>query len=132
MIDRPSVSPCIDLTICSIILLLMMIDQHSFFFQLLEENIICFVKTELKRFKRVLGPDYQEYFGRQKENEEELDKEDEEERSSSREAFLKITLDFLRRMKQEEMADCLQKSKSILGEIGLDTEQEWCSMTKST
>lgn len=61
-----------------------------------------------------------------------MDKEDEEERSSSREAFLKITLDFLRRMKQEEMADCLQKSKSILGEIGLDTKQEWCSMTKST
>lgn len=60
-----------------------------------------------------------------------MDNEDEEERSSSSEAFLKITLDFLRRMKQEEMADCLQKSKSIFGEIGLDTKQEWCSTTAS-
>lgn len=84
-----------------------------FFFQLLEENIICFVKTELKRFKRVLRPDYQEYFGRQKENEEELDKEDEEERSSSREAFLKITLHFLRKMKHVELADRLESSKRI-------------------
>ncbi|XP_073335051.1 NACHT, LRR and PYD domains-containing protein 3-like [Pagrus major] len=76
-------------------------------FMLLEENIICFVKNELKRFQRVLKPDYQECLGRQKLDEEVLD--DEEQRSSSREAFLKITLDFLRRMKQEEMADCLQK-----------------------
>ncbi|KAI3365042.1 hypothetical protein L3Q82_010098, partial [Scortum barcoo] len=44
----------------------------------------------------------------QREDEEVLDGEDEEQRRSSREAFLKITLDFLRRMKQEELADCLQ------------------------
>uniref|UniRef100_A0A3Q1JDM7 NACHT domain-containing protein n=1 Tax=Anabas testudineus TaxID=64144 RepID=A0A3Q1JDM7_ANATE len=37
-----------------------------------------------------------------------LDGEDEEQRRSSREAFVKITLNFLRRMKQEELADCLQ------------------------
>lgn len=39
--------------------------------------------------------------------------EDEDQRRSSREAFVKITLDFLRRMKQEELADCLQTSKGI-------------------
>ncbi|KAI3364706.1 hypothetical protein L3Q82_011468 [Scortum barcoo] len=43
-----------------------------------------------------------------REDEEVLDGEDEEQRRSSREAFLKITLHFLRRMKQEELADCLQ------------------------
>ena len=40
--------------------------------------------------------------------------EDEEQRRSSREAFLKITLQFLRRLKQEKMADCLQSSKRLL------------------
>uniref|UniRef100_I3KSP1 NACHT domain-containing protein n=1 Tax=Oreochromis niloticus TaxID=8128 RepID=I3KSP1_ORENI len=36
--------------------------------------------------------------------------EDYEQRSSSREAFVKITVDFLRRMKQEELADRLQST----------------------
>ncbi|KAL4009567.1 hypothetical protein ACER0C_003419 [Sarotherodon galilaeus] len=63
-------------------------------FQLLEDNIIAFVKNELKKIQKVLSPDYPECL--------------ESERSSSREAFVKITVDFLRRMKQEELADCLQ------------------------
>ncbi|XP_071371305.1 NLR family CARD domain-containing protein 3-like, partial [Centroberyx affinis] len=77
-------------------------------FQLLEENIVTFVKTELKRFQRVLSPDYPECLERQMEDEEEVDGEEEEQRRSSREAFLQITLHFLRRMKQEELADSLQ------------------------
>uniref|UniRef100_A0A3Q3F1I4 NACHT domain-containing protein n=1 Tax=Labrus bergylta TaxID=56723 RepID=A0A3Q3F1I4_9LABR len=36
--------------------------------------------------------------------------EDEEQGRSCKEAFLKITLHFLRRMKQEELADCLQRT----------------------
>ncbi|CAI5657565.1 unnamed protein product [Oreochromis niloticus] len=67
-------------------------------FQLLEDNIITFVKNELKKIQKVLSPDYPECL--------------ESQRSSSREAFVKITVDFLRRMKQEELADCLQ-SKHI-------------------
>ncbi|KAL4009492.1 hypothetical protein ACER0C_003344 [Sarotherodon galilaeus] len=50
---------------------------------LLEDNIITFVKNELKKIQK---------------------------RNSSREAFVKITVDFLRRMKQEELADHLQSS----------------------
>ncbi|KAM9853272.1 protein NLRC3-like [Aulostomus maculatus] len=65
-------------------------------FMLLEEKIVDFVKKELRRVQRVLGPD---------EPEELLD--DEEEQRRSREAFLKITLDFLKRMKQEKLADRL-------------------------
>lgn len=41
------------------------------------------------------------------------DGEDVEERRSSRESFLKITLYFLRRMKEKELADHLQSSTSI-------------------
>lgn len=65
-----------------------------------------FVKAELKKFQRVLSSEYH----LQSEGEELVDG-DEEHRRSSREAFLKITLDFLRRMKQGDLADCLQSSK---------------------
>ncbi|XP_071390676.1 NLR family CARD domain-containing protein 3-like isoform X2 [Centroberyx affinis] len=81
-------------------------------FMLLEEKIVTFVKNELKSFQRVLSPDYPECLERQREDEEEVDGEEEEQRRSSREAFLQITLHFLRRMKQEELADCLQ-SKTL-------------------
>ncbi|XP_050923654.1 NACHT, LRR and PYD domains-containing protein 3 isoform X3 [Lates calcarifer] len=77
-------------------------------FMLLEENIVTFVKKELKKIQKVLSPDYPECLESQREDEEVLDGEDEEQRRSSREEFLKITLNFLRRMKQEELADCLQ------------------------
>ncbi|XP_041808482.1 NLR family CARD domain-containing protein 3-like isoform X2 [Chelmon rostratus] len=75
-------------------------------FMLLEENIVSFVKNELKKLQRVLRPDYPECLGRLGEDEEVLDGD--EQRRSSREAFLKITQHFLRWMKQEELADWLQ------------------------
>uniref|UniRef100_A0A671UIV7 B30.2/SPRY domain-containing protein n=1 Tax=Sparus aurata TaxID=8175 RepID=A0A671UIV7_SPAAU len=81
-------------------------------FMLLEENIVTFVKNELKKVQKVLSSDRSECFESQREDEEVLDGEEEEQRRSSREAFLKITLHFLRRMKQEELADRLQ-SKSL-------------------
>ncbi|KAL4009267.1 hypothetical protein ACER0C_003119 [Sarotherodon galilaeus] len=68
-------------------------------FMLLENNIITFVKDELKKIQKVLSPDYPECFESQREDER---------KKSSREAFVKITLDFLRRMKQEDLAECLQ------------------------
>uniref|UniRef100_A0A4W6DG98 NACHT domain-containing protein n=1 Tax=Lates calcarifer TaxID=8187 RepID=A0A4W6DG98_LATCA len=60
------------------------------------------------KMQKVLSPDYPECLESQREDEEVLVGEDEEQRRSSREEFLKITLNFLRRMKQEELADCLQ------------------------
>ncbi|XP_049456115.1 NLR family CARD domain-containing protein 3-like isoform X13 [Epinephelus fuscoguttatus] len=84
-------------------------------FMLLEENIVTFVKNELKKIQKVLSSDYPECSESQREDEEVLDGEDEEQRRMSREAFLKITLNFLRRMKQEELADCLQsRSRSAV------------------
>ncbi|CAI5683031.1 unnamed protein product [Oreochromis niloticus] len=68
--------------------------QLDSIFMLLEDNIITFVKNELKKIQKVLSPDYPECL--------------ESQRSSSREAFVKITVDFLRRMKQEALADQLQ------------------------
>ncbi|XP_044201146.1 NLR family CARD domain-containing protein 3-like [Thunnus albacares] len=83
-------------------------------FMLLEENIVTFVKNELKKMQKVLTLDYPECLKSQREDEEVLDCEEEEQRRSSREAFLMITQHFLRRMKQEELADCLQ-SRSPAG-----------------
>ncbi|XP_039994395.1 NLR family CARD domain-containing protein 3 isoform X2 [Xiphias gladius] len=82
-------------------------------FMLLEENIVTFVKNELKKIQKVLGPDYPKCLESQKEDEEVLDSEDEEQRRSSREAFLTITLNYLKKMKQEELADCLQSRHPI-------------------
>ncbi|TDH07306.1 hypothetical protein EPR50_G00104540 [Perca flavescens] len=86
-------------------------------FMLLEKEIVTFVKNELKKLQKVLSPDYPECLESQREDEEMLNGEDEEQKRSSREAFLKITLHFLRRMKQEELAATLQSSKRILTDL---------------
>nr|XP_046258276.1 NLR family CARD domain-containing protein 3-like isoform X11 [Scatophagus argus] len=82
-------------------------------FVLLEEDIVTFVRNELKKFQRVLSPDDPGSLESLREDDEVLDGEDEEQRRSSREAFLKITQHFLRRMKQEELADCLQSRNPV-------------------
>ncbi|XP_035857505.1 protein NLRC3-like [Sander lucioperca] len=82
-------------------------------FMLLEENIVTFMKKELKMIQKVLNPDYPEFLESQKKDEDVLDGEDEEQRRSNREAFLKIILHFLRRMEQEGLADCLQNRTRV-------------------
>ncbi|CAI5659977.1 unnamed protein product [Oreochromis niloticus] len=74
-------------------------------FMVLGDKIITFVKNELKKMQKVLSPDYPECLESQTEDDEQM---------SSREAFVKITLDFMRRMKEEELADRLQ-SKQLSG-----------------
>ncbi|XP_029031186.1 NACHT, LRR and PYD domains-containing protein 3-like [Betta splendens] len=84
-------------------------------FKLLEENIMTFVKNELKKMQKLLRSDYLESMESQKEDEEEeLNDENEKQRRSSRDAFLKITLNFLRRMNQEQLADCLQSKSPLI------------------
>ncbi|KAM4559615.1 NLR family CARD domain-containing protein 3-like isoform 2-T2 [Odontesthes bonariensis] len=75
--------------------------QLDSIFMLLEDNMLTFVKEELKKIQKVLSPDYPECLESQREGED-------EERWSSREALVKITVHFLRRMKQQELADRLQ------------------------
>ncbi|XP_076003668.1 uncharacterized protein LOC142996588 isoform X5 [Genypterus blacodes] len=75
-------------------------------FMLLEENITLFVKDELKRFKKVLSQNDPECFESQSDDEK-MSSEEEEKKRSIRAAFVLITVNFLRRMKQEELADFL-------------------------
>ncbi|XP_062372734.1 NACHT, LRR and PYD domains-containing protein 3-like [Sardina pilchardus] len=67
-------------------------------FQVLEEKIITFVQNELKRFKQIVSPDYQEHFEGKEQDE-----------SDAREGALKMALHFLRDMKQNNIADKLQE-----------------------
>ncbi|XP_051283901.1 protein NLRC3 [Dicentrarchus labrax] len=90
-------------------------------FMLLEDNIVTFVKNELKKIQKVLSSDYPECSESQREDEEVLDGEDEEQRRS-REALLKITVHFLRRMKQEELADCLQSKSPAMFQLNLKSK----------
>ncbi|KAF3861126.1 hypothetical protein F7725_001381 [Dissostichus mawsoni] len=90
--------------------------QLDSIFTLLEDHIVTFVKSELKKIQKALSSDYPEGLVSQSEDEEVLEAEDEEQRRS-REAFLNITLHFLRSMKQEELADRLQSSKRVSIEI---------------
>ncbi|XP_072224122.1 NLR family CARD domain-containing protein 3-like [Leuresthes tenuis] len=75
--------------------------------------MLTFVKEELKKIQKGLSPDYPECLESQREGED-------EEQRSSREALGKITVHFLRRMKQEELAErlqsklCVRKVKSAL------------------
>ncbi|KAL4009540.1 hypothetical protein ACER0C_003392 [Sarotherodon galilaeus] len=81
---------------------------------LLENNIITFVKKELKKIQKILSPDYPECLESQREDDELSEGED-------KEAFVKITLNFLRKMKQEELANCLQSRTS-------SKNFQWCQI----
>lgn len=61
------------------------------------------MKNELKRIQKVLSPDYAEYLA--------IQRKDDEEKNIITESFLKITLDFLKKMKQEDLANHLQRSR---------------------
>ncbi|XP_023193644.1 NACHT, LRR and PYD domains-containing protein 4E-like [Xiphophorus maculatus] len=82
--------------------------QLDSIFMLLENNIVTFVKNELKKIQKVLSPDYTQCSESQRDDDGVLEG-DEEEQRSSREGLMKITLNFLRRMKQEKLAERLQK-----------------------
>uniref|UniRef100_A0A096LTQ7 NACHT domain-containing protein n=1 Tax=Poecilia formosa TaxID=48698 RepID=A0A096LTQ7_POEFO len=77
----------------------------------LEKKIVMFVKDELKEIQKVLSSDYPD----EEEEEEGVsgNKDEKQRSSSSREAFLKITVDFLRMMNLDDLADLLQ-SKSLI------------------
>ncbi|KAM3613149.1 uncharacterized protein V6R79_021434 [Siganus canaliculatus] len=87
--------------------------QLDSIFLLLEENMLSFVRKELKKMHKLLSPD---------ESQREDEEADDEEQRSSRKAFLKITLHFLRGMKHEELADCLQ-SRTAAATVAAAAEQ---------
>lgn len=65
-----------------------------------------FVKTELDKLQRVLSSEFDFQSG-------DHDPKEGEAPSSSEDAFLKITLDFLTIMKQEQLAEWLLSSKNF-------------------
>ncbi|XP_034151332.1 NLR family CARD domain-containing protein 3-like, partial [Esox lucius] len=83
----------------------------SSIFSLLEQNMMMFVKKELKRFKTMLSSDLTEGFESQREDEEGVDSEVEKQESSAKEGALKITLHVLRNMNQKDLADTLEKNE---------------------
>ncbi|XP_013763459.1 protein NLRC3-like [Pundamilia nyererei] len=77
---------------------------------MLEENIITFVKKELKEIQTILGSaGFPGYLASQREDEKVLECEDEEQKASIKVVFVKIMLLFLKQMKKEALADHLQK-----------------------
>ncbi|XP_006809364.2 NLR family CARD domain-containing protein 3-like, partial [Neolamprologus brichardi] len=86
--------------------------QLDSLFRILEAKIITFVKNGLKKIQNDLSPDDLQCLKSRCEDEDVLQGKDEEESISSRDAFLTITVELLRRMKQEELADRLQTRNS--------------------
>ncbi|XP_030646323.1 NACHT, LRR and PYD domains-containing protein 3-like [Chanos chanos] len=72
-------------------------------FKLLESKITTFVKNELKRLKNLLTGEMLECFEGLKEDE-----------TSAREGVLKITLNFLRNMNHDDLADTLEKNDRVV------------------
>lgn len=68
------------------------------------------MKDGLKMLQKVLSSDHP---GSLQRLDQEVFSEDGGQRPISRDALLKISLDFLRMMKQDELAECLQSSKNI-------------------
>ncbi|KAM8857730.1 NLR family CARD domain-containing protein 3-like isoform 2-T4 [Synchiropus picturatus] len=81
--------------------------------QLLEVSAMILLKKELKRVQRFFGPDEPKY----QDDEKEEFKCEEEKMESNREAFLKIFMNILRTIKEEELADVLW-SRSLAAECG--------------
>ncbi|XP_039462998.1 NLR family CARD domain-containing protein 3-like [Oreochromis aureus] len=81
--------------------------QLDSIFTLLENNIVTYVKTELKKIQESLSSDYPECLEDQR-GDEGIRHEDEAQRRTSREAFMMILLNFLKGMKQKELVERLQ------------------------
>ncbi len=72
--------------------------------QELEHKVITLIKNELKRFRKLLSPDYPACTEREVEDEEDL--------HSVRDGALKITLHVLKNMNHTDLANTLHNSKS--------------------
>ncbi|XP_008398339.2 NACHT, LRR and PYD domains-containing protein 4-like [Poecilia reticulata] len=77
-------------------------------FTLLEGHVVTFVKNELKKIQEILRHDHPKLFGTEIEDEKLLGHTDEEQKRKSREAIMRITLKFLRGLKQLELANSLE------------------------
>lgn len=81
-------------------------------FQLLEETIFSFATKQLMKYQMILRLHLSEDLESLKEFESVFDFEDKV-HISSRESFLKITVDFLKKINQDDLAEHLQKGMQI-------------------
>ncbi|XP_030018908.1 NACHT, LRR and PYD domains-containing protein 3-like isoform X3 [Sphaeramia orbicularis] len=81
---------------------------------LLEKKMVAFVKKELKVFTRLLSPDYQDFSSESRDDGAEVDSEEAEQCRSSKEALAKFAIHFLRMMKRNDLAECLQLRTSAV------------------
>ncbi|XP_068431469.1 NLR family CARD domain-containing protein 3-like [Clinocottus analis] len=89
----------------------------------LEENIVTFVKNELKKLKKVLDPEDPQFLKGLEEDDKVVGDKDEEQRNSNREAILKLSLNFLRNMEEKQLADSLQsKTHAAIGQRKLKSK----------
>ncbi|XP_048859431.1 NACHT, LRR and PYD domains-containing protein 3-like isoform X23 [Brienomyrus brachyistius] len=82
--------------------------------KLLEEKAVKFLKDELKKFVRYLDQNYPECSEPQLEEDNDLDSDGQMQKTCGREGALKITLYILRTMKQNDLADMLEKRQLML------------------
>ncbi|XP_048859815.1 NACHT, LRR and PYD domains-containing protein 3-like [Brienomyrus brachyistius] len=83
----------------------------------LEEKAMKFLKDELKTFVRHLDQNYPECSEPQLEEDNDLDCDGQMQKTSVREVALKITMYILRTMKQNDLADLLDKRQLMLQEF---------------
>lgn len=88
-------------------------------FQVLEEKIIAFVKSELKALKEDLRPGPSQVPEKHRHEDEVVDAKEAEQRHTDKADFHRITQSFLRQMKQDLLADSLQTSKCTIGAAAL-------------
>nr|XP_015807968.2 protein NLRC3 [Nothobranchius furzeri] len=93
-------------------------------FKDLKDNINTFMSKELQKIQRVLSPDYQEDLESQRDDGELLEGVDKEQQRRNREAFVTIAVDFLKRMKQEELADRLLSKSPVTCKNKLKTKMK--------
>ncbi|KAM9723730.1 uncharacterized protein ACNS7B_019035 [Menidia menidia] len=93
-------------------------------FQIVEETMVTFVRKELKLFRKMLSTDFAECFESLDEEEKGINHGEQDKKTSNRDAVLNMTLHFLTKIKELELADallnktlaaaCHQKLKSSL------------------
>ncbi|XP_028991142.1 NACHT, LRR and PYD domains-containing protein 3-like isoform X2 [Betta splendens] len=83
-------------------------DQETEFPPDLEEKIVLYVKNELRKAKRLLKKDERGWRQSHREDEEVKGGRDDDQRWSSRESVLNITMNILREIDQDQLADTLE------------------------
>lgn len=80
---------------------------------MLQDDIITFVKNELKILKKFLSGESPDGSESLREDDELLPDKEGEMSDSDRDTFLRLTLNLLRRKKQDQLADSLQSSEML-------------------